>query len=587
VIIIIVVLAIVVDSALYNNNVHSGVSVAGIDLGGQTEAEAAATIQEVVDQAQNTPVSLTYEDMTWTLMPADVDAAMDIEGAVTAAMAVTRKNNFFTDIGTRWKLYFSGTDLPLTGGVDSAKMKTFVSGVAADVDVAPVNAALSIENGQIKVIESAAGKAVDQAGLTEELESLLATLHNTTVQVPVVVTAPAVKAEDNRAAQQQAETMISGPISLMYGGKTWALSAEEIASHIGFTSEEQNGVSTLIPQMDVTKLQPLLAQIEPAVASEPVEASFDSDGTKAWVVEGKNGEQLDAEATAQAITEATLKTSGRTVEVITKKKEPRLTTEEAKNMGVKDLLSKYTTKYTGSSDRQVNVKITTKYATNVMLAPGEEYNFDKQIGARTPARGYKLAPGITGPNTLEDVLGGGICQVSTTMFNTVIEAGLKVTKRFNHSIYIDHYPKGRDATVTAGGKNLSFKNDTSKYVWIRGTSDGITTTIAIYGTDDGRKSQITVGDFYDVRERSTVTVTNPLLQTGKSTVIDNGQTGRSLRTKYVVTRGGKVINEQTFISSWPMYPKQIGVGTAPTKPPSSTTTTGEGTTSTTPPTSEP
>ena len=131
--------------------------------------------------------------------------------------------------------------------------------------------------------------------------------------------------------------------------------------------------------------------------------------------------------------------------------EPELTTEEAEARGIKDLLASYTTApYAGSANRQVNVRITTEYASNVMLAPGDVYNFDKQIGPRTAARGYKTAPGIVGPGKLEDVFGGGICQVSTTLFNAVFFAGLEVVERHNHSIYIDHYPKGRDATVTGG-----------------------------------------------------------------------------------------------------------------------------------------
>ena len=157
-----------------------------------------------------------------------------------------------------------------------------------------------------------------------------------------------------------------------------------------------------------------------------------------------------------------------------------------------------------------------------MLAPGQEYNFDKQIGPRTPARGYQLAPGITGPNTLDDVLGGGICQVSTTMFNAVFFAGLKVTERHNHSIFINHYPLGRDATVTGGGKNLRFVNDTGHYVWIEGSSDGITTTITIYGTNDGRKVEYSVGDFTNVRAKTTVKILDPNLRTGKTTVFDPG-----------------------------------------------------------------
>ena len=135
----------------------------------------------------------------------------------------------------------------------------------------------------------------------------------------------------------------------------------------------------------------------------------------------------------------------------------------------------------------MNVRITTKYATDVFLAPGEEYNFDEQVGPRTPKRGYLMAPGIDEHKKLVMQFGGGICQVSTTMFNAVFFAGLEVTERHNHSLYIDHYPTGRDATVTDGGKNLRFVNDTDHYIWIRGTSDGVTTTISIYGTSDGRE----------------------------------------------------------------------------------------------------
>ena len=192
------------------------------------------------------------------------------------------------------------------------------------------------------------------------------------------------------------------------------------------------------------------------------------------------------------------------MDVAVKAVEPDLTTAEAEAMGIKDKLASYTTKWVGTSNRQVNVRITTQYATNVFLAPGDVYNFDKQIGPRTAARGYKLAPGIVGPGKLEDVYGGGICQVSTTMFNAAFFAGIEIVERHNHSIYIDHYPKGRDATVTGGGKNLRFKNDTGHYIWIRGISDGVTTTITFYGTSEGRKVEYTTGDFYNYRSPGTV-----------------------------------------------------------------------------------
>ncbi len=587
-----VVLAIVIDAALYYNKVHAGVSVSGYNLGGLTPDEATTQLGAMVDDAQSSGIVLTDGVRSWTVMPAEVGTHMDVEGAVAAAMDVSREGNVFTDIGRRFKLYFSHVDLPLNGAVDSAMLDKRLAGIAQEIDLAPVNAGLAIEGTQIKVIEGQNGIAVDQATLGEELTSVLLTLHSTELEIPTVVVEPEVQAEDNAAAQEQAETMISAPVVLKDGDQSWSLTPTQIASYMEFKSEMQNGVSTLVPYLAAAGMNPFFDQIADKVAKEPANATFKSDGEKAWVVPGTLGQELNREKTAEAIYAASLKSSGRTADVGVDTTEPELTTEEAEARGIKDLLASYTTPpYAGSGNRQINVRITTEYASNVMLAPGEVYNFDKQIGPRTAARGYKLAPGIVGPGKLEDVFGGGICQVSTTLFNAVFFAGLEVVERHNHSIYIDHYPKGRDATVTGGGKNLRFKNDTSHWIWIRGVSDGVTTTFNIYGTSEGRKVTYTVSDFYNVVGRSTVTVTNKALGAGTTNVLTGGQSGKQLTTTRVVKLpDGTVLHNDKFISYFPMVPRQVEVGTGTTTttttvPSSTTSTTGPPTSTTKPPSS--
>jgi vancomycin resistance protein YoaR len=224
------------------------------------------------------------------------------------------------------------------------------------------------------------------------------------------------------------------------------------------------------------------------------------------------------------------------------------------------------------------VRITTKFASNVVLAPGEEYNFDKQVGPRTPERGYKLAPGIVGPGQLEDVYGGGICQVSTTLFNAAFFAGLKIVERKNHSIFIQHYPTGRDATVSTGSPNLRFRNDTGHYILVRGASDGIKTKFVIYGTSDGRKVSYTTSEFYDVVEQTVYTIKSNTLRTGSTLILENGQQGRKIKVERVVTAAdGSVVHKDTFLSVYPMIPQEIAVGKA--KP--TTTTTKKTTTTTT------
>jgi vancomycin resistance protein YoaR len=575
----VVLLAILIDSALYYNKVHAGVSVAGQDLGGMTRDEASAVLTALVEDAQSNAVNLVSDEKTWPVMPADVGTEFDIDGAVTEAMEVSREDDFFTDLGRRLKLYFSRVDIPLQGSVDSAKIDALLAGIAEELDVPPVNAGLAIEGTEIKVIEGKNGQVVDQESLAADLAAVLVSLHSTDLEIPIVVKEPAVKAEDNQQALETARTMLSGPIKLVRGDDSWTLSVEEIAKYMDFTSEMDNGVSTLVPIFTASKMTPFFEALAPQVAKAPVDASFDSNGERAWVVPAVLGEALDEAKTAEAITAAALKTgAGRTVEVAVKTTEPELTTEEAEAMGIKDKLASYTTEYVGSANRQVNVRITTEYASNVMLAPGEIYNFDKQIGPRTAARGYKTAPGIVGPGKLEDVFGGGICQVSTTLFNAAFFAGLEIVERRNHSIYIAHYPKGRDATVSAGSPNLRFKNDMSHYIWIRGISNGIKTTFTIYGTSEGRTVKYTTSDFYNVKPRTEVTIANPLLAEGKTNVLIDGQSGKQCKVvRTIYLPDGSVYRTDTFISTWPMIPRQIEVGTSST----TTTTAGPSTTSTT------
>ena len=168
----------------------------------------------------------------------------------------------------RWKLYFTKRTFPSPAPSTAPRWTAFVAGIAKELDIAPVNAALAIENGKIKVIESVQRQSGRPGALAEQLSALLVTLHSTTVEVPVVVKEPDVKAEDNAAAQQQAETMISGD---GHGHRR----RQEVEHHAQIRSPPtwasaprmKNGVSTLVPFMDVTKLQPTLDAIAPDVVT--------------------------------------------------------------------------------------------------------------------------------------------------------------------------------------------------------------------------------------------------------------------------------------------------------------------------------
>lgn len=403
-------LGVAVDSALYYNKVHAGVRVLGHSLGGLTRDEATAALTRLVDQSKKSPIILASGNRTWAIKPEDMGTEMDAAGAVAGAMDVSRESNLFVDLGRRFKLYFSGRDVPLEGKLDRRLMDEFVAGIAEEVDVAPVNPGLTTDGSTIKAVEGQKGRVVDQNALREQVSALLLSLHATMLTVPTIMKDPAIRAEDTQKAVDQAETMMASPVVVKNGDETWQLTPEQIAAYVDFVSEDRAGVSTLVPYLSAEKMDAFFDEIADSMLKKPVNATFKGDGERAWVVPGTLGQALDSVKTAAAITQAALRTTGRIAEVAVKLTEPDRTTEEAEAMGIRDKLGSFTTKWEGTADRQTNVRVATKYANNVILAPGDVYNFDKQIGPRNAKHGYRLAPDIVGPGKLDDVLGGGICK---------------------------------------------------------------------------------------------------------------------------------------------------------------------------------
>jgi vancomycin resistance protein YoaR len=615
----------VLDAAIFYNKAHAGVTIEGQSVSGLTQDAAVAKIDQFVADSQNNPITLTGGGKTWQVKPTELGTQIDVAAAVAASLDVTRKNNFVVDLVTKLQLYFRSRDLPLQGNVDTASLDTFIERIAADLDKPAVNAELTIRGATVAMLESKDGQVVDREALRQTLTQTLLSLQSTDITIPMAVDKPDVVSEDNEAAMTQAKIMVSAPLTLTWGDKSWSFTPQEIASFIVFTPEDAGGASSStstssslaspgstsstaetttsststtlttsasttpssaasMPRLSAEKMAPRLQEIGTQTTATPVEASFKIVNNKVQVVPGVEGVVLDPANTAAALTVAALKTTAieRTAEVQGTKQEPELTTAEAEAMGVTDLIATYSDRYVGSQNRQTNVRLTTVYVLRggkLFLAPGEEFDFKKEVGPRTPERGYVKAPGISPGVVLEDQYGGGICEVSTAVFNAALLAGLKITERTNHSIYFDHYPKGRDATVSDPGPNLRFVNNTDHYIWITGKSDGKTTVINVYGTNDGRKVSLDVSKWYGVWGPYTSTTLDPALRTGVSILVDKGEMAKMcMLTRTVTWPGGKKVKDQfesNYKHRWALI--RVGTGatttTVYTPPPTPTTTT--------------
>jgi vancomycin resistance protein YoaR len=161
--------------------------------------------------------------------------------------------------------------------------------------------------------------------------------------------------------------------------------------------------------------------------------------------------------------------------------QPDVTTEDLKQVNARKIGS-YTTYYNpGNANRTTNVRLSSQAINNVVLNPGEVFSFNQTVGQRTSARGYRPAKIIVRGEYSEGI-GGGICQTSSTLFNSVDEAGLQVVARFSHSKEVTYVPKGRDATVSWYGPDFRFKNNLTEPILIRSYLSGGALTVEVYST---------------------------------------------------------------------------------------------------------
>lgn len=237
--------------------------------------------------------------------------------------------------------------------------------------------------------------------------------------------------------------------------------------------------------------------------------------------------------------------------------ESKIKTADVNNLGIKDLLGTgKSTFHHSTSIRNYNVAKGASIVNRVLVAPGDTFSFIKSLGSVTIAEGYKQAYVIKQGQTILDV-GGGICQVSTTLFRAMLNAGLNITARTNHAYRVQYYeedmPPGYDATVFIPTPDLKFINDTGNYLLIQSTYDDKNRSLMyqIYGTSDGRQVDISNYRQWDATPAPPdVYIDDPTLAPGKVVQDEHRIPGLKTAFDWKVTRNGEVVHQKTFTSNF-------------------------------------
>lgn len=393
--------------------------------------------------------------------------------------------------------------------------------------------------------------------------------------------------------QDKYETEIGGQVLTLYHGEDeWEIPFGEIGAgyHVedavkeayqtGRTGTEEErfavGKGLLRGGLDIevkytyddAMLEAKLTEVAEEFDREAEDSRINRVDGKFDITEEKEGRMMEKAKTAEAVA-AVLETrmSGR-AEIAAEVTEPKITAEDNKN--VTDLIGTYYTTYNYSDpNRNNNLAVGCEYINGTILAPGEVFSANVGLGSQTAAGGYKMA-GVYNNGKVELGMAGGVCQVTTTLYNAAIMAELEIVERHPHSMTVGYVPLGRDAAVAGNYKDLKFRNDTEYPIMIEAYAANGKLVMNIFGHevhDEGRSVEFETVYEATIPKPEEIVTEDPERPEGEREVTSKGRTGCKVSVYKKVYDAGKEISREWFTSSsYRAAADEVTVGTKPVAP---------------------
>jgi vancomycin resistance protein YoaR len=525
-----------------------GVSVAGIELGRINQAEANQKVTAAVEQYLAEPFVFTSTEtdaagnpVTFEASAEELGLQVDVQKSVAEAFAVGHRDNPLFNLGDQVASAFGGYDLALAAHFDPDLLEAHFDTAFLEIEEPAKDAHLKYEKGQLKEVGAEAGREIIREPAIQALQKMAPHLRHETVALQLGTTSPAITMSNLGTTRVLAEKMMASKLNLYYQDKNFSPSADVIGSWLEFhTATAENVIknevdvpSLLVTPFDQKRrgeketdpyyvLLPLENFTKQAEAEhipvvginrnelnhwllENVSAGIDVPGENARLAfkdgkitvtqPSKSGIGVDIEKAAHDIVVSVLGKDP-TVKLVLKEAKPQVTEDRINELGIQTLIGKAATDYSGSPpNRMENIRVGLAKLDGMVIAPDEEFSIVEAITPVDAASGYLPELVITG-NKIRPEYGGGLCQVATTLYRTVLDTGMDVTERTNHAFFVHYYlapyaVPGVEATLYDPAPDLKFINDTEAHILIHAyITDDLQAVVEFYGTDPGRTTTI-------------------------------------------------------------------------------------------------
>ena len=512
------------------DRVPAGVRVQGVDVAGLSRADAVQRLRTELGPRAERPVTLRAGPASTEVVPSGAGLGVDVRATLDPLVG------FSLDPRSLLRHLRGGGDAPLVTTRDDARLAEQVRAAAASLDQPLVQGAVAFTADGAVLRASQPGRVVDQRASGRLLADRWLT--DDTLEVPFATSEPAIDpAALQRFYDEVAKPAASGPVRVAVGTRTVVVPASRLAPAL--STALTDGVPRL--RVDGVLLEKVVRGLDPGLRREPVDARIVLRGTIPTVVPGVPGQRVDPAVLAASVTAAVV-TPERTATVAPAVVEPELSTAKAKALGVTEQVSTFTTRFPVNPPRTNNIRLAARTLNGILVRPGELFSLNDALGRRTPGKGYQQAPVIDGGRLTKDY-GGGVSQVSTTLFNAVFFAGLDTVSHKPHSFYISRYPEGREATVSFPTVDQTFRNDSGHGILISTSVAERTITVSFYGTKVW-DVEATKGPRTNVRPPTTIRDSSP------GCVAQAPSPGFDVSVGRIFKRGGATVRTERFVTRY-------------------------------------
>ncbi len=558
---------------VYAGRIFPGVTVVGVDVSGMAPDQAALKLSEKLSYPISGKVLFRQGDKAWVSSPVQLGMVFDPSASARTAYELGRSGGLFAALDGQVRARGFGYDVAPVIIFDQRVAYQYLQGLAQQVDQPVIEAGLQINGANVTAISGQAGRTLNLDETLFSLSTELQTFRDGEVPLGVQVVQPSIA--DVSAQAVTAQQILSQPLQVTIPDAQpgdpgpWVYEPEVLAHMIGVQKVGDGNGSSAQLALNKDTLQQMLSAIEPQVDRQAANARFHFDELTGQLIalsQSRTGRALDIGASVKAINDALLG-GEHSVALVVHETQPAVSdTATAQELSITELLpnGEQTSYFYGShTERVQNITTAAGRFDGVLVAPGETFSMGEALGDVSLDNGFTEALIIYGGHTIKGV-GGGVCQVSTTLFRTVFFAGFPVVERVPHAYRVSYYEEtasgrdaslaGLDATVYFPLVDFKFKNDSPNWILMETSVSGDSLTWKFYSTYDGRTVKWdTTGPQNIVPVPEAQFKANPDLNAGQITQTDYAANGADVTVNRTVLKNGAVYFQdqfQTHYEAW-------------------------------------